>query len=57
MHGNRVPVHRVAVRKFAKEDTDEREHHSSSRVGLQITLTKSPIKALIQAALILGLQI
>jgi hypothetical protein len=32
MHGNRVPFHRVAVREFSREDTEEREHHSSSRV-------------------------
>jgi hypothetical protein len=32
MHGNRVPVHRVAVGEFAGEDAEEREHHSSARV-------------------------
>jgi hypothetical protein len=32
MHGNRVPVDRVAVREFAREDTEEREHHSRARV-------------------------
>jgi hypothetical protein len=32
MHGNRVPVYRVAEREFAREDTEEREHHSSARV-------------------------
>jgi hypothetical protein len=32
MHGNRVPVYRVTVREFAREDTEEREHHSSARV-------------------------
>jgi hypothetical protein len=26
MHGNRVPVYRVAVREFIREDTEEREH-------------------------------
>jgi hypothetical protein len=32
MHGNRIPVHRVAEREFAGEDTEERDHHSSARV-------------------------
>jgi hypothetical protein len=32
MHGNRVPVYRVAVRELAREDTEEREHHSSARL-------------------------
>jgi hypothetical protein len=32
MHGNRVPVYRVAEREFAREDTEERGHHSSARV-------------------------
>jgi hypothetical protein len=32
MHGNRVLVDRVAEREFSREDTEEREHHSSARV-------------------------
>jgi hypothetical protein len=32
MHGNRVPVYRVAVGGFAREDTQEREYHGSARV-------------------------
>jgi hypothetical protein len=32
MHGNRVPVYRVAEREFARENTEERKHHSSARV-------------------------
>jgi hypothetical protein len=32
MHENRVPVDRVAEKEFAREDTEEREHHSSARV-------------------------
>jgi hypothetical protein len=32
MHWNRVLVDRVAVREFAREDAEEREHHSSARV-------------------------
>jgi hypothetical protein len=32
MHENRVAVYRVAEEKFAREDTKEREHHSSARV-------------------------
>jgi hypothetical protein len=32
MHGNRVPVYREAVRELSREDTKEREHHSSARV-------------------------
>jgi hypothetical protein len=32
MHGNRVPVHKMAVRQLAREDTEERDHHSSARV-------------------------
>jgi hypothetical protein len=32
MHGNRVPVYRVAVREFAREDTEERKHRNSASV-------------------------
>jgi hypothetical protein len=32
MYGIRVPVHRVAVREFARKDIEVREHHSSARV-------------------------
>jgi hypothetical protein len=32
MHWKRVPVYRAAVREFAREGTEEREHHSSARV-------------------------
>jgi hypothetical protein len=32
MHGNRVPFHRVAVGEFAREQTEEREQHSSARM-------------------------
>jgi hypothetical protein len=32
MHGNSVPVHRVAVGEFARENTAERKDHSSARV-------------------------
>jgi hypothetical protein len=32
MHGNRVPVHGVAVSELAGEDTEEGERNSSARV-------------------------
>jgi hypothetical protein len=32
MDGNRVPVYRVAVGEFVREDTEEREHNSIARV-------------------------
>jgi hypothetical protein len=32
MHGNRIPVHRVAAREHTAEYTEEREHHRSARV-------------------------
>jgi hypothetical protein len=32
MHGNRVTVYRMSVKKFVREDTEERGHHCSARV-------------------------
>jgi hypothetical protein len=31
MYGDGVPVHRVAARELAREDTEEREYYSSAR--------------------------
>jgi hypothetical protein len=35
MYGNGVPVHRVAARELAREDTEEREYYSSARLQEQ----------------------
>jgi hypothetical protein len=41
MHGNRVPVYRVAVREFAREDTEEREHYGTVAI-CRILLSPMP---------------